>query len=442
MNGLVDIPGYDVDGRLGSGGMGVVYSATHLETGRRRAVKVLCDRSRRFEDLARFHIEAQAYACVDHPHIVRIRAIGVAHGWPYLATDLAENGSLDDYLNEHPDVSLEWRVDSLARVADAVHHAHTRTILHRDLKPANILVDAELKPLVTDFGLGKFGTPRHEAMERHGTISGSMMMVEPIISAMLRDLKQEEQADHAHAGSHETAEFVREMAQQYTQAGVPEEAFDYTSTQNFLRQSFQQDGETLIANETKTKREEEFKDIAFQTQAGAICGTPNYMAPEQAVPSSLITHKRETDVYGLGATLYHVVTGHVPTTGGSVSEVLQCVQETPPVHPTAWDATIPDDLCLVIMKALEKRPEDRYASMKTLARELDRVLAGKPVLARKDANHTHTRDGRLIPTSLILQDKCENGGSSFFIGSTAIGSFFRKISTFIPKGRQRRDEIT
>jgi len=93
--GLPAIPGYDVQAEVGRGGMGVVYRARQTSTGRTLALKMmLCGRTATFRELARFRIEAEALACLDHPNIVKIRDVGVFAGCPYFALDFAERGSL------------------------------------------------------------------------------------------------------------------------------------------------------------------------------------------------------------------------------------------------------------------------------------------------------------------------------------------------------------
>ena len=103
---------------------------------------LLVGRDALIEDLARFRNEAQAYACLNHPCIIKIRDVGAVCGCPYLAMDFAENGSLDNFIKKMPTLSFEWRIQTIKQVADALSHAHARHIYHRDLKPANILVSA------------------------------------------------------------------------------------------------------------------------------------------------------------------------------------------------------------------------------------------------------------------------------------------------------------
>ena len=101
--GLPEIPGYDVEAELGRGGMGVVYRARKRETGAVLALKmIVCGRDATFQDLARFRVEAEAMACLNHPNIVKIRDVGVFEGCPYFALEYAERGSLKQFLRKEP----------------------------------------------------------------------------------------------------------------------------------------------------------------------------------------------------------------------------------------------------------------------------------------------------------------------------------------------------
>jgi serine/threonine protein kinase len=195
------VPGYEVLGRLGRGGMGVVYQARQVGLGRLVALKmVLAGPHAGEEELARFRREAEAVARLQHPHIVQIYEVGQHDGLPFLSLEFVDGGSLDGRLAGGP-VAAQPAARLLEVVARAVHYAHERGIVHRDLKPANILLQrksetpnpkseqggavsdlgfrlSDFEPKVTDFGLAK-RLDRQTARTRTGAVLGTPPYMAP-----------------------------------------------------------------------------------------------------------------------------------------------------------------------------------------------------------------------------------------------------------------------
>ncbi len=117
------------------------------------------------------------------------------------------------------------------------------------------------------------------------------------------------------------------------------------------------------------------------TLTGQVLGSPSYMPPEQASGKRGVLSGR-TDVYALGAILYHALTGRPPFVGEGMAETVQQLLNVEPVAPRLLNASVPADLENVCLKCLEKEPARRYATAQLLADELGRYLEGKPVLAR------------------------------------------------------------
>jgi eukaryotic-like serine/threonine-protein kinase len=117
------------------------------------------------------------------------------------------------------------------------------------------------------------------------------------------------------------------------------------------------------------------------TQSGAVLGTPGYMSPEQA-SGRRGTITTATDIYGLGAVLYSLLTGSAPFTGDSVMETITKVKEQPPVPPRKHNPRLPRDLEVICLKCLEKSPARRYSSAQALADDLRAWLESRPIAAR------------------------------------------------------------
>jgi len=147
--------GYELLGEIGRGGMGVVCRARQLAINRVVALKMLLHG--RFSEAAfieRFHIEAEAAAHLDHPNIVPIYEVGQHEGQPFYSMKLVEGQSLDRELSCGP-MPPKRAAQLMATVARAVAFAHQHGVLHRDIKPHNILLDADGRPHLSDFGLAK-----------------------------------------------------------------------------------------------------------------------------------------------------------------------------------------------------------------------------------------------------------------------------------------------
>jgi len=145
-------------GVLGIGGMGIVYRAEQDNPRRTVALKVIRSGVRSKELLRRFEHESQVLGWLQHPGIAQIYDAGTAGDraapQPYFAMELVSGKRITEYA-DRKELDRSARLALLAKVADAVHHAHQKGVIHRDLKPSNILVDESGQPKVLDFGVSR-----------------------------------------------------------------------------------------------------------------------------------------------------------------------------------------------------------------------------------------------------------------------------------------------
>ena len=172
------IPPYQIEGELGSGGMGVVYKAYDPRLEREVALKIL--RVSDEESLKRFLREARAQARLDHPNVVKVYEVGEHQGLYYIAMQYVPGRTLGELA---PTLNLEEKIHLMIQVAEALHDAHAHGLVHRDIKPSNIMVmfteTGERRPYLMDFGLARelaashltatgvvVGTPQYMAPEQ------------------------------------------------------------------------------------------------------------------------------------------------------------------------------------------------------------------------------------------------------------------------------------
>jgi tRNA A-37 threonylcarbamoyl transferase component Bud32 len=171
------VPGYEILGELGRGGMGVVYKARQAVLNRDVALKtVLGEGQPDPRELSRFMLEAEAAAALRHPSVVQVYEFGEWTGRPFMALELLPGGTLaarlagGKYLNSREAAVL------VGKVARGVAAAHAAGLVHRDLKPENVLFDAAGTPKVTDFGLVKMGK---KDLTQTGAIMGTPAYMAP-----------------------------------------------------------------------------------------------------------------------------------------------------------------------------------------------------------------------------------------------------------------------
>src|SRR5215831_15765532 len=157
---------YRIERELGKGGMGSVYLATHLGTGRPVAVKVITPQFMMNDEFVeRFKREAKAAGRLYHPNVVNVTDFGFAHveqeRIAYLVMEYLDGCTLAEVLAEESSLPIDWVVDIVEQTSSAIDEAHQQGIVHRDLKPDNIWLEPNRRGgytvKVLDFGLAKLG---------------------------------------------------------------------------------------------------------------------------------------------------------------------------------------------------------------------------------------------------------------------------------------------
>jgi serine/threonine protein kinase len=332
---------YVVGGEIARGGMGAVLRAVDCDIRREVAVKYLLDQTEPAKKL-RFVEEAQITGQLEHPNIVPVHELGFdAKQRLFFSMKMVRGRSLGQILDalrsdsplppgEGPGVRAAEKEYPLSRllnifvsVSNAIAYAHSRGVIHRDLKPANIMVGDFGEVYVMDWGLAK----------------------------VLKDGKTSAQVTPPPAA--------------FLPAGG---------------------GLQSLSGRVATSRAGD----ADLTVDGEVLGTPAYMPPEQATGQVQAIDQR-SDIYSLGAILYAMLALRPPVgrEGNYVAVLLRVAegQIRPPEEGNARRVRagkIPRELSAVAMKALAKRPENRYQTVEALRRDIELFQEGRSVSAKED----------------------------------------------------------
>jgi len=287
MGSLAEIVGNTLSGRylvtrkVGQGGMGAVYEATHTLIGKRVAVKVLLEKyAQREAIVARLKQEAQLASSIGNEHIIDITDFGTTDdGRTFVVMEFLEGESLAELLARETQLPEQRLLRIIQQTTSALAAAHAKGIVHRDIKPENLFLlrrkDQDFVKVV-DFGISK----------------------------SLRASSEEEQPR--------------------------------------------------------------------LTQTGMVLGTPLYMSPEQARGDDELDHR--VDIYALGVIMYEAATGRVPFSGGNYLSVISQVLNESPKPPRALRPELSEEFEAIVMKAMEKDREERYANAAELLADVSALI--------------------------------------------------------------------
>ncbi len=338
---------------VGSGGMGVVMAAYDRELDRRVALKLLRpDLSR--SGAARMRREAQALAKLQHPSVVSVFEVGTIEGQLFIAMEYIEGLTFDAWAAGHRG---EWRkiVEVAIRAGRGVAAAHAVGLVHRDIKPSNILVGQDGRVCVADFGI---------ATASGRTVDSELAEVELPVGRAPRshDAAAPPRGAAALGGVTRTLhdceisgtdEAARERPRSHAQFEAALDELDAAASSAAASNSAWADA------------------IDGLTEAGAVVGTPAYMAPEQ--------HRGElvdarTDQFAFCVALYRVLYDDTPF-GGEDLDTLRAAVAAGKVKPAPVGAVVPASVRRVLLRGLATQAERRWPSMTALLDALARTLS-------------------------------------------------------------------
>jgi eukaryotic-like serine/threonine-protein kinase len=326
---------------IARGGMAVVYEAEQVSLGRRVALKVLAGTAALDPvKLQRFRVETQAVAQLNHPHIVPIFAVGSERGIHFYAMQYIEGPTLAALIRQQRAAGPS----PLAELHEGPHPSAGRRA------PDNQTPQAS-----SHFVNAPADGPRELSPSTPAPSGTSSVRGRRAFRALA---KLAIQAADALAHAHSMGILHRDI-----------------KPSNLLVDSR---GNLWVTDFGLAR----FQDEPGLTRTGDLLGTLRYMAPE-LVLGHRIVHDPRSDNYSLGATLYELLTLKPVFDGRDRHELLRQIADEDPVAPRELDAAIPRDLETIVLKAMDKDPERRYANAQELADDLGRFLEDKPVLARR-----------------------------------------------------------
>ncbi len=346
---------YTIQSKVASGGMGTVYAAARSDGQfeQRVAVKVVKRGMDSEEILRRFKTERETLAALDHPNIARLIDGGMTpDGRPFVVMEFVEGQPLDAYCDSKG-LGLRERLRLFREVCAGVHHAHQNLVIHRDIKPSNILVTAAGVPKLLDFGIAKVlsgGTTREHALT---TIDADRRLTPEYASP-----------EQVEGGGLTTASDV------YSLGVVLYELLTGTRPYQFTTKSSEEIRRVVCTQPPVPP------SAAITVRASRVRGTQGAKSAEPvATPASrgmVGTRAQPT-----------AAPGTVLDTASAASTAVD-VPKTRGMSSTRLRGLLRGDLDVIVLMALRKEPQRRYASVEQFSADIQRFLNDMPVQARKD----------------------------------------------------------
>ncbi|HVG21212.1 MAG TPA: ankyrin repeat domain-containing protein [Blastocatellia bacterium] len=437
---------YQLDKRLGQGGMGAVYLATHLGTKRPVALKVIAPQFMANEEVGeRFRREAEAAGRLRHPNVVNVTDFGVASlgkdKLAYLVMEYLDGCSLGDMIKEKGRLPLPLVTDIVEQICLAIGNAHQQGVIHRDLKPDNIWLQPDQRGgynvKVLDFGLAKLrDSSATGAGDESARVSSPGMATRAFTNRKtdtIRAVAVTQPQPHdgtnieAHTQIQTNTSTELEAATQIQTAAIADEektaiydrqeSADLEAATRIHPSAFAANGgdDNATRIQTVAPADEEGGRSAHQettpsgsgassysttelTRVGSVLGTPLYMSPEQCRSGAL---DARSDIYSLGVIVYLILAGRPPFEGGMSELITKHMEEqAPPLDTLRGD--IPKSVSALVMTALAKNPEDRPATAEAFAVALRATAEGETQILRQAKSYYYTSQRTFFGLSLFV----------------------------------------
>ena len=358
------------------GGMGRVWLARDTALGRQIALKELRpDQADNSIVWSRFLYEAKITAQLEHPGIVPVYEVGEGEA-PYYTMRFVRGRTLSEATRAYHKKRADGQADTLGMVellnafvgvCHAVAYAHSRGVIHRDLKGQNVVLGDFGEVMVLDWGLAKRIAPDQQAGSppQQAAAGTAPEAKQPTGPTLLRADNQDDDNTIPEACN-----------------GGPGPASSRSSSNPGSNgHAYHQTNPSSGSGSGSAPRQSRESGAGPDgTMQGQLLGTPAYMAPEQAQGRHDLVDER-TDVYGLGAILYEILTGRPPFIAPKTVDIIRKVCNEQATPPRQIVPTVGPGLEAVCLKALRKAKDERYPSASLLAQEVQRWLADEPVQA-------------------------------------------------------------